>query len=183
MYELRLPVFEGPLDLLLQLIEKEELDITSLSLVQVTDQYLTHLRSLEDIDADALAEFIAIGAKLLFLKSRALLPRAPEAEEEEPTAEEVGEELARLLREYKRFKEAAGSLREMDERGWHAYPRLAAPPEVPLPSGLERVTLRRLVKILQEALKRQPAEPEGAIEREEITVQQKVDEILSTVAS
>ena len=184
MYELKLPVFEGPLDLLLQLIEKEELDITTVSLVQVTDQYLDHLRSLESMDAEALAEFIAVGARLLYLKSRALLPRPAEPEEEEePEEEDVGEELARLLVEYKAYKEAAGSLREMEEKGWHAYPRLAAPPEVPLPSGLERVTLRRLLKIVQEALKKQPEEPEGAFEREEVTVQQKVEEILSAVAS
>ncbi len=183
MHELKLPVFEGPLDLLLQLIEKEELDITTVSLVEVTDQYLAYVHSQKEIDADALADFVAIGAKLLYLKSRALLPRPPEAEEEQPTAEEVGDELARLLAEYRRFKEAAGSLREMEEKGWHAYPRLAAPPEVPMPSGLERVTLKKLLKIVQEALKRQPAEPEGAIEREEITIQGKVEEIQSALAS
>jgi segregation and condensation protein A len=183
MYELKLPVFEGPLDLLLQLIEREELDITTVSLLQVTDQYLAHLRSLKEIDADALAEFVAIGAKLLYLKSRALLPRSPEAEEEEPTAEEVGDELARLLVEYRQFKQVAGGLREIEESGLRAYPRLAAPPDVSLPSGLESVTLRKLLKIVQEALKRQPAEPEGAIEREEITVQHKVEEIQSALAS
>jgi segregation and condensation protein A len=183
MYELKLPVFEGPLELLLQLIEKEELDITTVSLVQVTDQYLEHLRSLEETDADALADFISIGAKLLLLKSRALLPQQPGAEEEEPSAEEVGEELTRLLEEYRLFRQAAGDLREMEDRGWRAYPRLAAPPEVELPTGLERVTLRRLLKIVQETLSRHPAEPEGAIEREEITIQQKLEEIESTLAA
>src|SRR3990170_5296260 len=74
-FQLQLPVFEGPLDLLLYLIEREELDITAVSLAQVTDQYLSYLHSGERIDADALAEFIAVGARLLYIKSRALLPR------------------------------------------------------------------------------------------------------------
>ena len=66
----------GPLDLLLHLIEREDLDITAVSLVQVTDQYLAALRAADHIDLRALADFIAVGAKLIFLKSRALLPRA-----------------------------------------------------------------------------------------------------------
>ena len=109
-FQLRLPVFEGPLDLLLYLIEREELDITAVSLVQVTGQYLSHLRSGEQIDADALAEFIVIGARLIYLKSRALLPQ-PQADEE---VEELGEDLVQRLREYRRFKEAAGHLKELE---------------------------------------------------------------------
>ena len=180
MFELRLPVFEGPLDLLLHLLEKEELDITTVSLVQVTDQYLSYLRSLEEINLDALADFVAVGARLLYMKSRALLPR--EAGVEGEAAEERGEDLAQLLIEYRRYKEAAAALREREERGLRAYPRLAPPPEVPLPSGLERVTLRKLTRILRQALSRHPPEPEGTIEREEVTVRQKVEEILAALA-
>src|SRR3990170_553197 len=176
-FELRLAVFEGPLDLLLHLLEKEELDITTVSLVQVTDQYLSYLRSLEEINLDALADFVAVAARLLYMKSRALLPKEA-AVEGEPAAEEEGEDLAQLLIEYRRYKEAAAGLREREERGLHAYPRLAPPPEVPMPSGLERVTLRKLTRILRQALSRHPPEPQGTIEREEVTVQQKVEEIL-----
>jgi segregation and condensation protein A len=68
MFELKLPIFEGPLDLLLHLIEKEELDITAVSLVQVTDQYLAQIHSRESLNLDALADFVAIGAKLIYLK-------------------------------------------------------------------------------------------------------------------
>ncbi len=77
----RTPVFEGPLDLLLHLIESQELDITTVSLLEVTDQYLAALRSGESLDLRALADFVAIGARLLFLKSRALLPRTEEEQE------------------------------------------------------------------------------------------------------
>ena len=174
-FQLQLPVFEGPLDLLLYLIERQELDITAVSLVQVTDQYLSYLRSGEQIDATALAEFIATGARLLLLKSRALLPKPPVEEEPE---EDLGEELVRRLREYRRFKEVAGALRDIEESGRHAYPRLAPPPSVPLPTGLDGVTLDLLLQLFQEALEREPAaEPEGVIERQEITVEEKVAEL------
>ena len=182
MFQLKLSVFEGPLDLLLHLIEKEDLDITTVSLVQVTDQYMAYLHSGDRIDLPALAEFVAVAAKLLYLKSCALLPRPPEAEGVEPSEEDVGEELTRLLREYKRFKEASESLRQLEEEGFRAYPRLAPPPDMPLPLGLDGVTVDLLMGIFREALERQPQEPVGAIEREEITVEQKVEEITAALS-
>ena len=174
-FQLQLSVFEGPLDLLLYLIEREELDITAVSLVQVTDQYLSFLRSGEQIDAAALAEFIAIGARLLYLKSRALLPKPPA--DEEPI-EDLAEDLVQRLREYKRFREVALALRDIEEEGRRAYSRLAPPTGVPLPTGLDGVTLDLLLRLFQEALERQPdEEPEGVVERQEVTVEQKVAEL------
>ena len=91
MLAVKTPVFEGPLDLLLHLIEREDFDITAVSLVQVTDQYVAALRSGDSIDLRALADFVAVGAKLLFLKSRALLPRTPgQIEEDDREAEGRG---------------------------------------------------------------------------------------------
>jgi segregation and condensation protein A len=180
-FEIKLPVFEGPLDLLLHLLEKEELDITSVSLVQVTDQYMSYLHALDEINMDFLADFIAVGAKLLLLKSRALLPREPGAPEE-GEEEDVGEELARLLIEYRRFKEAASALREREDQGLRSYPRLGSAVEVPLSLGLDRVTLRKLSRIFREALQRLPAEEEGTINRQAVSVQEKVEEILAALA-
>jgi segregation and condensation protein A len=184
-FELKLSVFQGPLDLLLQLIEKEELDITAISLAQVTDQYWAHLRSAEELDVEALAEFIAVGARLLYIKSRVLLPelRPRQREEEE---KDVGEGLAQMLVEYKRFREAAEAFRSLEEQGRHAYPRLAPPSkDFLLPPGLKGVTLEGLLNIFQEALSRQPAEPEeeGAIEREAVTVEEKMAGVMAAVAS
>jgi segregation and condensation protein A len=174
-FQLQLTVFEGPLDLLLYLIEREELDITAVSLVQVTDQYLSFLRSGDQIDATALAEFIAIGARLLYLKSRALLP-PPRPDDEE--LEELGDDLVRRLLEYRRYKEAAASLREIEESGLRAYPRLAPPPALPLPTGLDGVTLDLLASIVREVLERTPDEPpQGVVVRQEVTVEQKVAEL------
>jgi len=76
-FQLTLPIFEGPLDLLLHLIEREELDITNIALVTVADQYMQYLHEADKINLDQLADFIYIGARLLFIKSCALLPRSP----------------------------------------------------------------------------------------------------------
>lgn len=174
-FTLHLGVFEGPLDLLLHLIEKEDLDITAVSLVQVTDQYLQYVHAAEQINLEALADFVAIGARLLFLKSRALLPRSQEPEPHRPEEPDDGEELARLLEEYRNYKAAAAAFRELETKGFRAFPRLAPPPEVPLPLGLDGVSLRLLVRIFQEALERKPAaeEPPAVIQREQVTVEQK----------
>jgi segregation and condensation protein A len=183
-FELKLSVFQGPLDLLLELIEREELDITTVSLAQVTDQYWVHLRSTEGLDAEALAEFIAVGARLLYIKSRALLPELrPQQREDEK--KDVGEGLAQMLVEYKRFREAAEAFRGLEEQGRRAYPRLASPSkDFLLPPGLKGVTLEGLLSIFQEALSRQPAEPEeGAIEREAVTVEEKMAAVMAAVAS
>jgi segregation and condensation protein A len=182
MFELKLPVFEGPLDLLLHLIEREELDITTVSLAQVTDQYWGYLHSASGLDPEALAEFIAIGARLLYIKSRALLPELrPRPRDEEK--EDVGEQLAQMLVEYKRFRQAAETFRDLEERGQRAYPRLAPSKGVVLPPGLKGVTLDGLLSIFQEALSRQPAEEpvEGAILREPVTVDEKMETVMTAV--
>jgi segregation and condensation protein A len=174
-YQLTLPAFEGPLDLLLHLIEREELDITDIALVTVTDQYMAYLHSGDQLNLDALADFIAIGAKLLLLKSRALLPRPP-AEPGMEQEEDDGDDLARQLIEYRLFKEAARGLRDIEDAGLHSYPRIAPPPELPAPTGLDGVTLSRLQEMVISALARQPEEePAPVIHPNKITVRDKID--------
>ena len=126
-YTVNTPVFEGPLDLLLQLIEHAELDITRLALAQVTDQYLVHLRSLQDRAAEEVSAFLVIAAKLLQIKSEALLPTPPlrQADEEDP-----GEALAQQLIAYKRYRQIADLLGERETAGLHTYLRLAPPPKI-----------------------------------------------------
>lgn len=163
--------FEGPLDLLLHLIERNELDVTEVSLLQVTEQYLRYLRAADEINVGALADFVAIGARLLLLKSRALLP----VEEEEPEFEEdESEDLVKALREYRRFKEAAEFLRERDT-GHQTYRREVAPPEVSLPTGLDRVTLDSLVDVLREVMERLPEEePAGIVLAERVRLRDRL---------
>lgn len=126
-YTVQLPEFEGPLDLLLRLIEREELDITTIALAKVADAYLAHVRSLDMPDPASLSAFLVIAAKLLLIKSRALLPRPVVAKAGEELVDEA-EELARQLREYQRYKQAAQILRQREEQGHHSYMRASAPP-------------------------------------------------------
>jgi segregation and condensation protein A len=126
-YKVATSVFEGPLDLLLHLIESAQLDITKLALAQVTDQYLEYLRNLEERRAEEVSSFLVIAAKLVQIKSEVLLPRPPEREEGE---EDPGEALARQLIAYKRFKQIANFLSEREEHGLRTYIRLAPPAKV-----------------------------------------------------
>lgn len=109
MINIKLEKFEGPLDLLLQLIEEEELDVTEISLVQVTDQYLEYLDQATDIDPSSLADFLVVAAQLLLIKSKALLPHLQIEEEEELSSDE----LAFRLREYKKFRDISKALLAM----------------------------------------------------------------------
>lgn len=159
MAEISLPVFQGPLDLLLHLIERDDLDITAVSLVAVTDQYLQAIRTGEGFEPQALAEFVSVGAKLIYLKSKALLPRPPQAEGDAIEEDDVGQELIELLREYKRFSEIVDLLEERQQEGVRIYTRLAPPPELPEGNGLESVTMERLRAIMLEVLNKKPPEP------------------------
>jgi segregation and condensation protein A len=161
MLSVRTPVFEGPLDLLLHLIEREDLDITTVSLVQVTDQYIAALRAQESIDLRALADFVAVGARLLLLKSRALLPRpADEMNADDEEIEALATDLTAQLEEYRAYKGVAFYLRELDATGHRSFTRVAPPPADWLPTGLETITMNRLLAALSTALERLPAEPE-----------------------
>lgn len=177
MLELKVDGFSGPLDLLLDLIEREQLDITELSLAQVADQYWQHVQSADDIEPDDLADFILIGSKLLYVKSCALLPSAQPPKQQPLRDEaEVAAELARMVEEYKRFREAAEVLGELEEKGNRAYTRVDPGKGIPLPPGLEGVTVDTLMQAVQEALSRKPPEAEEAevIEIEPVTVDEKI---------
>jgi segregation and condensation protein A len=175
-------LFSGPLDLLLHLIERNELDITEVSLLEVTDQYLSALRSKEQIDIGAMADFIAVAARLLLLKSRALLPRDPaEAPDDEEDQGSDVRALIEALREYRRFKQAAEFLRER-EVGHGTYRREVAPPAVPLPTGLDTVTLSSLVDVIREVLDRMPdEEPRAEIVREPVRLRDRMRSLVDTL--
>jgi segregation and condensation protein A len=180
--QLTLPHFEGPLDLLLHLIEREELDITSVALVTVADQYLRILRDQEQVNLDALADFIWIGARLLLIKSRALLPRPP-AEDGIEEDDDAGD-LARQLIEYKLFKDAAGQLRDIERTGMKSYPRIAPPPDLPPPPGLDGVTLDMLRAMVEVALARKPEAKDHhpVIRPYKFTVREKVEYLRTRLA-
>lgn len=116
-YHFKLEKFEGPLELLLELIEKEKLNITELSLANVADQYLDHIRNDEKICLEHLADFLSVASKLILIKSRALLPMLKLTDEEE---EEI-KDLTYQLEEYKKFKEASKKIQKMSVLGRISY--------------------------------------------------------------
>jgi len=170
MPEIQLPVFRGPLDLLLHLIERDDLDITAVSLVAVADQYLKAIHNGEGFNPQALAEFVAIGAKLIYLKSSALLPRAPAELAAEVEEDDVGSELVELLMEYKRFTEATDLLVERQEAGVRVYPRMAPPPPREPGAGLDGVTVDAMRKIMLDVLSRTLTAPRIVIPRDNLTL-------------
>jgi segregation and condensation protein A len=148
-WRVHLEVFEGPLDLLLTLVQRQSLDITTVALAQVTDQYLRYMRALEAIEPSALAAFCEVAATLLLLKSRALLPRPPDPD---PVEEADAEALAERLRAYRRVRAAAELLGERERAGLHAYPRAAPPPDLPPRLDNLDVSLADLAAAFESAL-------------------------------
>ncbi len=153
-YRVELPVFNGPLDLLLHLIEREELDITAVSLVQVTGQYLAQVRQMGEGQIESLIDFISIGARLLLIKSRALLPRPPIVPLNEEEEEDPAEALLRQLKAYKRFKSAAKWLDERQQRGLRTYLRVAPPPRLEGHLDLSGVDTETLLEAMRAVLAR-----------------------------
>lgn len=121
-YTVATPVYEGPLDLLLNLIERSELDITKLSLALVTDQFIEYMHRLQDNAPEEISAFLVIAARLIQIKSETLLPRPPVRDQDEV---DDGELLAHQLLIYKRFKEISNWLQVREGIGYHTHLRLA----------------------------------------------------------
>ena len=161
-FQIKLPEFEGPLDLLLYLIEREELDITKVSLAQVTGSYLEYIHLLEKLQVDQVADFLVVAAKLLLIKSEALLPRPPEVRSE--GEEDVGDDLVRQLLLYKQYKETARVLGEREAAGLHTYVRVAPPPKIDAKLDLSNITIDMLLTAVRNALEiEKPGPPVGSV--------------------
>lgn len=177
LYQIQLPVFEGPLDLLLRLIEREELDITAVALAKVTDQYLERLADLERREARDLADFLVVAAKLVLIKSAALLPSSSKPGPEDET-EDVGRDLVRQLQIYRRFKEIADLLHEREEQGLHSYIRLMPSRRLSPEPDLDQVTIQDLLSLAQEALNAASGPPFGEVVSPiTVTIEEQIDHI------
>lgn len=176
-YTVSLPSFQGPLDLLLQLIEKEELDINAISLLTVTDQYLRTIATLEAIEPGALADFLVIASRLLYLKSLSLLPKPNTVEESE---EESVDALIKQLLEYRRFKQAAALLQEREAQGLRVYVRTAPKPELERRLDLSNLDLNKLHNALRRVLQRIPSDPPmPRVKTYPITVAEQIENVRS----
>lgn len=175
-YTISIPVFEGPLDLLLQLIERAELDITRVALVEVTGPFLEYVRQIQREKADEVSNFLVVAARLMQIKSEALLPRPPERE---PGEEDPSTELINQLILYKKFKEIAYLLRERDEKGLRTYLRIAPPPKVEGKLQEDRYSLQDLMNAARHALRmlEEKESVDTVVRPPKITIKEKITEI------
>lgn len=180
-YQVKLPLFEGPLALLLHLIEEDELDITTISLASVADQFVAYLETMRDVAAGVIADFLVVAARLLLIKSRLLLPKPPaldDGEEEDP-----GEALVRRLREYKRFKQAAEFLKQLEQAGKRSHLRVAPPPSLEARLDLQDLSLDVLIAAFQQTALTAPdnASVDPLVSPRKVTVHEKMALIESLV--
>lgn len=178
-YQTRLPSFEGPLDVLLRLIEKRQLEITEVSLVEVTDHFLAYVASLEDAEPAAIAEFTMVGTRLTLLKSRSLLPKPPlpdEGEEPDPG------DLVRQLQAYKRLKAVASLLGDRRESGYVSFgPSAATPVARPgqiAPPKLAHYEPSILIRSLRRRLSIVPQAMQTVRQRRIVSIREMIDRVI-----
>ena len=185
----KLEVFEGPLDLLLHLIEKNQVNIYDIPIVMITEQYLEYVNEMQEQDLDVMSEFLVMAATLISIKAKMLLPKDEELEEEE--FEDPRAELVRRLLEYKMYKYAATELKDMEfDASFAVYKQPTIPKEVsdykePVdPVELcDGMTLNKLNEIFQMVMKKQVDKIDpirskfGTIEKEEVNIEDKMEEV------
>ncbi len=177
-YTVRLEMFEGPLDLLLHLIHKNELDITNIPVALITDQYLEYLKLMKVLNLDIAGEYLLMASTLLYIKSKMLLPSSSEEEEEE--GEDPRAELIRRLLEYQKYKEAAAGLEKRPMLDRDVFIR-SNPMESEDVGKEERVEvgLFELVEAFRKILERVKTEEFHEVILDRLSVEEKVQEILS----
>jgi len=186
-YKVQLEAFEGPLDLLLYLVKKDEVDIYDISIERITTQYLEYLETFEVLHIEVAGEFLVMAANLLYIKSRTLLPKDQQLPEEEAEEDDPRWELIRQLIEYRKFKEAAAHLRDQEELQAALFPRAVSldPAHAPLLDEnllIGDIGIFDLINAFQRALKRLPIEEkQGEIHEETFTVTDRINHLMSLV--
>ena len=173
---IRLEAFEGPLDLLLHLIKKEEVDIWNIPIATITEQYLEYLQVMKDLNINLAGEWLMMAATLIYIKSRMLLPKEPTVEDQAEQGEDPRAELVYQLLEHQKFKNAAEMLytrEEVENAVWNK------PPEDVLEDGAEvvAVTLFDLLRAFHEVVKRFEEQSVMEVAEEEVTIEQKIADI------
>ncbi|MEW6734077.1 MAG: segregation/condensation protein A [Acidobacteriota bacterium] len=174
-YKVRLDVFEGPLDLLLYLIKKEEIDIYDIPIARITTQYLEYLRLMRELDIDVAGEFLVMAATLIHIKSKLLLPNEPEQQSELEAWQDPRQELVHRLLEHKKFKSAAEMLWSRAEVEQAVFTRAVLDSDLENPEVA--ATVFDLVEIFKKILERRRDQIEVEIAHDQITMAQKVAEI------
>lgn len=180
-YKVRLDIFEGPLDLLLYLIKKDEVDIQNISIARITGQYLDYIETFRLLNIDLAAEFIVMAANLMYLKSRTLLPKQEQPPDEEAEEDDPRWELIRQLIEYKKFKDAAGYLSQKEVEQEDRFALQPEPQEEdPEPAPLAEVSIFDLIRAFQNVLQRfEESHDLGDIVDDRFTVADKIELLLN----
>ena len=173
-----LEAFEGPLDLLLYLIRRQNIDILNIPIAEITRQYVQYIELMSEMQLELAGEYLVMAAMLAEIKSRMLLPR-PEAEEEEE--EDPRAELVRRLQEYERFKKAAQDISDLPRLERDVYVASADVPERTVVTKLPDVTMKELLLALHDVLKRAQMYSNLHLQREPLSVRQRMSEILSRI--
>lgn len=179
-YKVQFEVFEGPLDLLLYLVKKEEVDIYEVNLTRIAAQFVEYLELMRELDLDVAGEFLVMASTLMWIKSRELLPVDQQAQTEgEEDEDDPRWELIRQLVAYKKFKDAAADLQERELEQERIYPRLPGRPELePTPSARPEVSLFDLLAAVNQVLQRhQQREGPREIFEDRWTVSEKIEQL------
>jgi segregation and condensation protein A len=176
--EVFLEAFEGPLDLLLYLIKKQNLDILDIPIAKITQQYVQYVELMQNMRLELAAEYLVMAAMLAEIKSRMLLPRPTEKsdEEQDPRAE-----LIRRLQEYERIKQAAIDLDAMPQVNRDIFPVIVEPPLLQQIKPLPQVDLRELLLALQHVLSREEVNAHHHVQREVLSIRERMSRILNQI--
>jgi segregation and condensation protein A len=187
-YKVRLDTFEGPLDLLLFLVKKEEMDLHDISLEKLTKQYLEYMNAFKLLNIDLAGEFVVMAANLVYLKSRTLLPKQEQPPEEETEEEDPRWELIRQLIEYKKFKDAAQYLQKKALQNENFFPAVPeAPDGMKADDGADvfpDVSIFELVNAFQKVLRKFDEKPEPTFHEiydDRFTVADQMEHLLRTI--
>ncbi len=180
--EVFLETFEGPLDLLLYLIRRQNLDIRNIPIAEITRQYMEYVELMRELQLELAAEYLVMAAVLAEIKSRVLLPRPAAAEDEDEEADPRAE-LIRRLQEYEQFKRAAEQIDELPRVGRDLFPAGAEAPDCQPQSRPPEVSLRELLLALSEVMRRARLNEHHTVEREAISIRERMSETLAGLSS
>ncbi len=177
--EVILEAFEGPLDLLLYLIRRQNLDILDIHVAEITKQYVAYVEMMTAMQFELAAEYLVMAAMLAEIKSRMLLPRSKEEEEEE---EDPRAQLIRRLQEYERFKQAAEDIEDIPRMGREIFQASAEPPECELTRPEPDVDMKELLVILADVLKRADMFESHQVQQEKLSTRERMGQILDRLS-
>ncbi len=177
--EVFLEAFEGPLDLLLYLIRRQNIDILEINVANITEQYMQYVTMMDSLQFELAAEYLLMAAMLAEIKSRMLLPRSADVEDDE---EDPRAQLIRRLQEYERFKQAAEDIDEMPRLGREIFEASAAPPDIKKERPQPVVEMKEILLALGEVLRRADMYESHQVQKEKLSTRERMSQVLTVLS-